>query len=226
MTDNPSRLKDAFADQPILCLPQITEALGCSRRTAIRALQALGYLSSYSHAGKFYTLPSLARFDAFGLWHNRDIHFSCWGSLKNTAAQLVERSSEGYDHGELHELTQVRCYNALLDLTTRRHIHREAVGPSRGAFYFSIHEAKRAQQLQQRQRRVEQALPPTGPSLFPPPPIEPSRALAVVVEVVRKPQASPAVIAHALGKDYGLEVPVAQVRQVFQTYDLSKKGAP
>lgn len=226
MTDRPRCLRNAFARQPIMSLPQIMQALGCSRRTAIRALRALGYLSSYSHTGRFYSIPSVAQFDALGLWHNRDMHFSRWGTLKKTVVELVERSPAGYDHRELQELTRVRCYNVLLDLTTHGQVHRQRLGLGRGGFYFSTDLDKRTRQVTERQRLIKQQTEGSGRRKFPPPPIDPSQALAMVVELVKSPQATPAVIAHGLQKDYGLEVTVADVRGVFRTYDLDKKRAP
>ena len=226
MTDRPRSLRNAFTCQSTMCLPQIMQALACSRRTAIRALSALGYLSSYSHTGRFYSIPSVAQFDALGLWHNRDMHFSRWGTLKKTVRELLERSPAGYDHRELQELTRVRCYNVLLDLTTHGQVHRQRLGLSRGGFYFSTDLGKRTRQVTERQRLMNQQTEWSGRREFPPPPIDPSQALAMVVELVRSPQATPAVIAHGLQKDYGLAVTVADVRGVFRTYDLDKKRAP
>ena len=69
-------LKRVLLAERVLSLPQVMHRLRCSRRTAIRRLSDVGYLSSYSHAGKFYALAEAARFDSFGLWHDGDIHFS------------------------------------------------------------------------------------------------------------------------------------------------------
>ena len=47
-----------------------------SRRSLFRDLAGLGYLTSYSHAGRFYTLADIAEFDERGLWFFRNIGFS------------------------------------------------------------------------------------------------------------------------------------------------------
>ena len=45
-------------DQTIATLAQLKDALGTTgTMTVFRKLKALGYLSSYSHRGKYYTLP-------------------------------------------------------------------------------------------------------------------------------------------------------------------------
>ena len=56
----------------------------------------LGYRSSYSHGGTYYTLDSIAQYDELGLWSYRDIHFSRHGTLLNTAEALVTQSPAGY----------------------------------------------------------------------------------------------------------------------------------
>ena len=52
--------------------------------TIFRKLRELCYLRSYSHRGKYYTLPEIARFNEQGLWSCRGVHFSKQGSLLNT----------------------------------------------------------------------------------------------------------------------------------------------
>ena len=54
----------------IATFDQLKTALGNPARcTIFRKLAELEYLSSYSHRGKYYTLRSIARFSAMGLWN-------------------------------------------------------------------------------------------------------------------------------------------------------------
>ena len=46
------------------------------------------YLSSYTHAGRYYTLENISKFDEQGLWFYRD------GTLKETTAVQVEQTPE------------------------------------------------------------------------------------------------------------------------------------
>ena len=52
--------------------------------TVFRNLTKIGYYSSYSHAGRYYTLRHIPNFDENGLWHFKDISFSKFGTLKAT----------------------------------------------------------------------------------------------------------------------------------------------
>ena len=63
-----SSLETLFARQRIATLPELKGALGTDVYiTVVRKLRPLGYLCSYSHGGKFYTLEKLAQFDQHGL---------------------------------------------------------------------------------------------------------------------------------------------------------------
>jgi len=42
---------------------------GRSKRSLFRDLSLFGYFSSYSRAGKFYTLANIPNLDEYGLWH-------------------------------------------------------------------------------------------------------------------------------------------------------------
>jgi hypothetical protein len=63
--------------------------------TVFRKLKPLGYLTSYSHRGRYYTLREIARFDDSGLWSHTDVWFSRFGTLLATAERFVNCSRRG-----------------------------------------------------------------------------------------------------------------------------------
>ena len=71
-----------------------------SRMSVFRRLRELHYISSYSHAGRYYTLRDIVDFDSVGLWFVGDVRFSQFGNLKETVFQLIEESSCGQLHCE------------------------------------------------------------------------------------------------------------------------------
>lgn len=104
----------------------LREALGgYSRRSVFRYLDRIGYLSSFTHAGRYYTLESIASFDEQGLWFYQGVGFSRFGTLKETTATQVEKTPEGRTHEELHNLLRVRVHNTLLGLVRDGRIDRE-----------------------------------------------------------------------------------------------------
>ena len=80
------RLVELFRRQTVATFPELAAALETSAdRTVFRRLAELDYRTSYSHRGAYYTLDSLARYDAYGLWSHEDVHFSKHGTLLDTA---------------------------------------------------------------------------------------------------------------------------------------------
>lgn len=67
-------------DRKIATMVELRAVLGTQTDlTVFRELRQLGYHSSYSHRGKYYTLDEVARFDEFGLWSCRSVGFSQHG---------------------------------------------------------------------------------------------------------------------------------------------------
>ena len=63
-TFDPKILRRWLRSHKIATLPELKHALGTSAGlTVLRKLKLLDYRSSYSHSGRYYTLPSIARFD-------------------------------------------------------------------------------------------------------------------------------------------------------------------
>jgi len=110
----------------IATFDQLKGAVGNPARcTVFRKLAELEYLSSYSHRGKYYTLRSIARFNALGLWDHRSVWFSRFGNLLDTAEALVKSSEKGYTATELKEVLHVKTKHALTQLVRSGRLQRE-----------------------------------------------------------------------------------------------------
>jgi hypothetical protein len=119
-------LKKLFKKARVATLDELFEVLETrSRVTVFRRLKEMGYLSSFTHNGRYYTLTELPDFDERGLWFFRNIGFSRAGTLKETTFELVETSFEGRTHEELKNLLRVRVHNTLLTLVREGRIGRE-----------------------------------------------------------------------------------------------------
>lgn len=138
-------LLDLFKRQRALTMPEMKSALGTrADMTVFRKLRTVDYLSSYSHRGAYYTLTSIPRFDAHGLWQARGACFSRQGTLLNTAAALVRESVAGYHAAELEGLLHVPVKDVLRQLTTAGRVHREECG---GLYlYTSVERVRRQEQ--------------------------------------------------------------------------------
>jgi hypothetical protein len=115
--------------QRIATLSELKEALGSSATmTVFRKLKALGYRTSYSHRGRYYTLANIPHFDEQGLWCYRAVWFSRDGNLLATTQRFVEEANAGFTASELSGLVQVEVKEPLLHLYRQRRIDREEIG--------------------------------------------------------------------------------------------------
>ena len=115
-----------FKRHRIVTLDQLQRALGDPKeRTVFRKLKLLDYLSSYSHRGMYYTLQSIAEFNADGLWSHRSVWFSRFGNLLDTAKAFVKHSEAGYSAAELQEALHVETKHCLLRLVRAGQLLRE-----------------------------------------------------------------------------------------------------
>ena len=123
-----------------------------SRMTVFRRLRKVGYLSSFTHGGRYYTLLDVPSFDERGLWFHGDIGFSRAGTLKQTVAEQVEQAPEGRTHHELEHLLRVRVHNTLLELVRQGRIGREHF--QRKNLYVSADPDRAAEQVAGRHELV------------------------------------------------------------------------
>ncbi len=119
-------LKTLLKQQKIANMDQLQEALGTNApATIFRKLGELGYLTSYSHGGRYYALESIVRFNTQGLWSFKAVWFSRSGSLLNTLEQFVNESQNGYFGEELKVLLHVNTNVPLLKLFKQGKVSRE-----------------------------------------------------------------------------------------------------
>jgi len=153
------RLASLLREQKVATMPQLKAALGTPvTYTVLRKLSPLGYRSSYSHGGTYYTLDSIARYDELGLWFYRGIGFSQQGTLLNTAEQLVNRSAAGYQVSELEAVVRVAVKDPLRQLVQQERLFRREW---QGRYWYGAWERARRQE----QWAARQAQPQAGNDL-------------------------------------------------------------
>ena len=208
------RLKQAFKKHQGFDLKSIMEQLPKrSRRSIFRDLNSLGYLSSYTHTGRYYTIMGIPHFDDHGLWFFRGVGFSRSGTLKASVVELVNNADAGRTHKELAALLRIRVHNTLLTLVQSKRISRNVAGKR---YLYVSTESKRAIAQLARRHELISATP------------EPLRDLPenIVIEVLlevihatTKIVITPAKVVERL-KARGVSLSVEQVAHVFESYGL------
>ena len=183
-----------------------------SRMSAIRRLRELDYLSSYSHGGRYYTLPAVAHFDAQGLWRYENVGFSRFGTLKDTLIQLIDPSIAGKTHEELERQLGIRVHNSLLDLVRHARISREATA---GQFvYLSIDPDKTQEQLACRHEHRADSVQDVLPNGI---------VVEVLAEIIRADTVAidePAILSRLVAR--GTDISATQLSQVCTRLALKK----
>jgi hypothetical protein len=146
----------------IATLMELKQTLGSSATmTVFRKLRALGYRTSFSHRGKYYTLADIPQFDELGLWSYRAVGFSREGNLLKTAQRFVEEASAGLTVSELRALLQVEVKEPLLHLYRTKRIDREKIGD----IYVYLSREAGIRRAQTTRRQEPQAVWELGESL-------------------------------------------------------------
>ena len=117
--------------------------------SVFRRLKEIGYRTSYTHCGRYYTLENIPKFDERGLWFHQDVGFSKNGTLKSTIKAWMESSPTGFTHEELEGLLHIRVHSTLWELVRENAIGREKL--ARTYLYVSQSPERRAEQLKKRQ---------------------------------------------------------------------------
>ncbi len=187
-----------------------------SRMSAFRRLKSMGYLTSFTNAGRYYTLPDIPRFDAQGLWFHQDVGFSHAGTLKSTVIDLVNFSAAGMTPNEALNLLRLRVpnslHNALHGLIKEGYLKRQRLQGI--PLYTSIDSDIARKQMAVRLEELEnRPLPPIVSS---------ETTIAVLVEALRAGKALPSstTVAARLTAQ-SMPITVNQVDQIFGKYGLS-----
>jgi hypothetical protein len=206
-----------FRGQRIADLDAVLTALDSrSRMTAFRRLSEVGYLSSYSHAGRYYTLRDVPVFDPDGLWQHEGVLFSDAGTLKEAVARMVVQAEAGQFHRELQIRLRLRVHNTLADLVENRRVGRERL---QGEYLYVSADAERAATQVARRAQI-------GRDPKPDERLDPMMVIEVLAEVIHGSVVAldaEDVASRLVAR--GVAVTVAQVAEIFRRHGVGKKTA-
>ena len=142
-------LRKFFDKKTVLDMPQVYRTLSTmSRTTGFRYLRELHHLTSYTHNGKYYTLPGIVQFDSNGFWYFGDVGFSVHGTLIDTVHRTITQSVAGKSNSELEKHCRVKVQAALRTLLHSKKIARVKLEKK----YLYVHADPRTSDRQIRKR--------------------------------------------------------------------------
>ena len=203
------RLVSLFGQNPCWMIQPLASEMQYSIPSVRRFLVEVGYYSSFTHNGAWYTLQSIPRFGRNGLWFYRDIGFSRAGSLTKTLITLVTESPAGMSAEMLGETLRCRCHGVLVNLWRKGNIQREKIGRCQVYFAADPHKAER-----QRQAWSAQHLPRVQFSA--------EMAVLVLAEFIRSPDSSFEQLAKKISQSKKVTVSLEQIEHLFDQHGLKK----
>jgi hypothetical protein len=118
-------LKALFVKTTMLDIAQVCVAVSTSSRTTgFRYLRELHHITSYTHSGKYYTLPEIAQFDFNGFWFFENVGFSIYGTLIDIVHHAINQSEAGKSNSELEKHCKIKVQAALRTLLNSKKIAR------------------------------------------------------------------------------------------------------
>jgi hypothetical protein len=200
-------LSTLFLEEPCWRIEPLAAELGYSIPSVRRFLAEVGYYSSFTHNGGWYTLRWIPRFDDDALWFYNDIGFSRAGSLTNTLVDLATRSTAGMSAEQLGAKLRCRCHSVLVQLWRQGRLQREKMG--RSHVYLAIDPDIAAVQ-----RRTVQSLSVIQ--------LPAEIGVLIFAEFIRKPDSSFERLATAISRDNSVTVEAAQIERLFHQHGLKK----
>jgi hypothetical protein len=214
-TRSPQQLIELLDAKPVIVLEEMQKALNlASRATVFRHLMKVSYRRSYNHNGRYYTKHDLTRYDKYGIFSYKSIHFSHDGNLVSTIMRLVCESSAGQTQRELQELLKVRVQTSLTSMVHDKKLARAKVA---GNFiYLHPNSKSKEAQLIKRHEIVEERR-------FSIEAVTDVVVIKVLLILIRHPGSNTGEVARRL-KGYSPPINMQHVREVFDRYNLDDVG--
>jgi len=203
-------LVSLFKIQSCWMIEPLSLELNYSIVSVRRFLSQVGYYSSFTHNGKWYTLQSIPRFNREGLWFYDNIGFSNVGSLTKTLIKITSRSQAGMTTEILgQKLRSRRCHTVLVQLCRSGKLQREKSGRS----YVYLAGDSRTAALQRR-NLVLKNLPAI--------PLPAEVSVLVLVEFIHNPDSSFEQLSKTIATKKNITIQPKQIERLFEMHGLKK----
>lgn len=121
-------IKELIEKKKVLSFDKIEQSVNVSGITVRRDLLALNYITSYTHRGRFITLPKIPSFDNNGIWFFHEIGFSQYGNSFDSILKLIDQSKQGVSREELEDILKIGISKQIQILTGQEKLNRMKLG--------------------------------------------------------------------------------------------------
>ena len=206
-------LKKLFSENTIWTLRKLAKELDYSEISVRRFLKQIGYVRSYTHNGKWYTLRTMAQFNSQGIWRHDQIGFSKHGTLIQTIERLINKSATGLSAAEITKHLHTPCQSVLSHQYKTGKRDRMKPGPE---YIYLAKDPKtnhrQRELLKKRFAREDQQ------------PLTAEQAVFVLVRFIHNPSLSFKDLARLLRRQHQAIVSADSIEAFFQKHHIKKSS--
>ena len=147
-----------------------------------------------------------------GIWEYKSIHFSKFGTLKNTLVAVINNSSQGMDAKQIKDVLGVDTRSFLFQYKDISDIKRKKIGDH--YVYFSSEQGKFSRQLSNRKQGLASRTQA---------PLEGTAAISVLVATIKHPDLTFGQLSRHLSKQ-GIKIKPELVQDFFIFHGIEKKA--
>jgi hypothetical protein len=180
-------------------------------KTLRRDINELNGITSYTHRGKFITLPNIPIFDKYGIWFYKEIGFTKYKNSLELIISIID-NSEGITKEEIEDILKIKISKQIQILLLRKRLNRIKLG----AKYFYL-----SDELAKDKKRQMQILPIDIEEYS-----DRKANITDLVAVLKVALAEYQIDMNNLKKlivKYSLQVPIDKIERLLLKYDLSSK---
>jgi len=184
-------------------------------RTLRRDINELRGITSYTHRGKFITLPNIPIFDKNGIWFYKDIGFAKFRNSLDLIVSIINSSRKGITKEEIEDILKINISKQIQILLSQNRLHRVKLG----AKYCYLPE-----ELAKDKKRQIQVLDSDIEEYY-----DKKVKLTDLIAVLKVVLVEYKIDMNKLKKlikKYSLDVPIKKVEQLLLRYDLCSKKKP
>ncbi len=209
-------IAEYFKKEKVLTLEMISNQIHNSHRNIKRYLNQLNSLTSYTHRGKYITLPHMLKFDKNGLCFFSSVGFSKYGSSLTSILALINKSKNGITKNELENILRIKIPRQIQILLEQNKLYRVKLN---NTYLYMPEEImnNRSEKIKiiafrQTEQYHNQHLSLTD-------------VIAVLKAVLMEVKIDMNRLKEIIIK-YNLSLPVSKLEKISLNYDLSKKKTP
>lgn len=211
-------LKELIKTKKIFLFSSISKYVNASTATLRRYIKALKGMSSYTHNGKFVTLPEIPQFDENGIWFYRNVGFSSFKNSMELIVNIINKSESGITKEGLDEILKIDVSKQINTLLHREQINRVKIGRKYHYISEALAKSKKKRIRLLRAADIEESFDAnvTGMDLI---------ALLKAVLMEQNIGIDSKSI-RCITQKYSLKLPEKKIEYLLLKYDLTEKKSP